>query len=89
MQQYVIIKNLASYFCFKMQLLQAACYFWKFQFCTKLNVLEYELKSNHSFKEIQTILRLSLVTEDGSTEAILKILYGPNLILGGFGSYMF
>ena len=28
-------------------------------------------------------------TEDGSTEALLQILYDPNLILGVFGSYMF
>ena len=29
------------------------------------------------------------ITEDGSTNAVLQILYGPYLILGVFGSYMF
>ena len=28
-------------------------------------------------------------TEDGSTNAVLQILYGPYLILGVFGNYMF
>ena len=29
------------------------------------------------------------VTEDGSVNDVPQILYGPNLILGAFGSYMF
>ena len=32
---------------------------------------------------------LPKTTEDGSTEALLQILYGQYLILGVFGSYMF
>ena len=34
-------------------------------------------------------LSTNWATEDGSMNAVLRILYGPNLILGGFGSYMF
>jgi hypothetical protein len=33
--------------------------------------------------------RMTVCTEDGSTNAVLQILYGPYLILGVFGSYMF
>jgi hypothetical protein len=34
-------------------------------------------------------LSITNTTEDGSTNAVLQILYGPYLILGVFGSYMF
>ena len=33
--------------------------------------------------------RINVLTEDGSTEALLQILYGQYLILGVFGSCMF
>ena len=35
------------------------------------------------------LMGMAQCTEDGSTEALLQILYGPNHILGVFGSYMF
>ena len=34
-------------------------------------------------------VKMAATTEDGSTEALLQILYGQYLILGVFGSCMF
>ena len=42
-----------------------------------------------AIKDLWIFSAKSQGTEDGSTEALLQILYGPNLILEVFGSYMF
>ena len=49
---------------------------------TKLYILNTYIKLN--LKKA-----LIIITEDGSTEALLQILYGQYLILGEFGSCMF
>ena len=60
MQQYVIIKNLASDFFFKMQLFKQLAIFENFQFYTKLYVLENELISNHSLLKWYVIIIIAL-----------------------------
>ena len=60
------------------------------------------IRSNKIFLALPSLLKLTSnkkppctkyvvlqCTEDGSTNAVLQILYGPYLILGVFGSYMF
>jgi hypothetical protein len=71
--------------------------------CTKFvvlgkNLLFFEVRENSflqgGISKEMTLDRtlfttIHILTEDGSTEALLQILYGQYLILGVFGSYMF
>ena len=49
----------------------------------------YQIGSFQLHNFLDTSYLTDSCTEDGSTEALLQILYGQYLILGVFGSYMF
>ena len=46
-------------------------------------------KERTAGKDEQIHKMTTISTEDGSMNNVFKILYGPNLILGALGSYMF
>ena len=60
--------------------------------CHKSNIKNLLMKSSDIVFIVFTSILTDYMahgTEDGSTEALLQILYGQYLILGVFGSYMF
>ena len=63
----------------------------KYNYLSRLEDINFQRKNIKRFTELgyKGAFHLLLITEDGSTEALLQILYRQYLILGVFGSYMF